>query len=167
MKFHYSLDLTILVIVATTVAQSNVKQSQLVCANSYNSPPREEENVKCVTVDGSTTLGLECDLVKNYKLKKKIHANVIKSKLVISPIPDNLNESVFSWENDDDYFGAQQQEQEQEQEQSFYKNSDLFRNYTVPLSINAEKDEAYSEIVLYNIKSERLYTVCAQVNQYI
>ena len=69
----------------TETHENNDITSGFVCANSYNAVERHEEHVRCVTIDGMTTVNLECNLFKSFKLENKLRADVIKSRLTISP----------------------------------------------------------------------------------
>lgn len=156
----------------------------LVCANSFNSENRIDEQVRCRTLDSKTTVDLECSLTKSYKLNafKHTRANVIRSRLSISPPRLDLNETVFLWDHVSipskmnlpfrgvkihTFVGSFSHLERELLFRAGDKNegdSDSSGNFSMELSLGLFND-SYSEVVLYNIKHDTLYRLCAQVNE--
>lgn len=147
---YYLLIFSAYTLLVVTSGELNM-ESPLVCANSFNKDFRQEENVRCKTLDLSASIDFDCNILLNYKLvEKKIKADVIKTKLVLSPPRTDLNETVFIWEIE-----------QGEAESHHYRNN--LEGIPVKLSYDHEYNVSYSEVVLYDIKYDVLYRICANV----
>lgn len=179
----YLLLLGVLLLFDASEQQAVDPSRTLVCANSFNSEDRIDEQVRCRTLDAQTTVDLECSLTKSYKLNafKHTRATVIRSRLSISPPRLDLNETVFLWDHVSipseinplfrglkiHTLGRSFAHLERELLFGLEKNeggSDSSGNFSMELSLGLFND-SYSEVVLYNIKHDTLYRLCAQVNE--
>lgn len=146
-----SLLLLLLVVVVVVVycgASSEAQRQQpreekLVCANSFNKYERKEENVRCVSIDRSSQVEFECNLIKRYKLSSALKADVIRSRLVVSPGRFDLNETIFVWTKESSEASSRHHTGHG---RTIVGNGLEAKSHTVTLSSDPELKISYSEI---------------------